>query len=572
MQVRRISTVTAAVGPLIAMAKDFSPAEKDLNPAPTGEISPVESRTIDDLSDGVDRETAQYAAREAVVIDEATNKRLFWAINKHVLPFMLGTYFCQTLDKGTMGFASIMGIIQDAGHEGNKFNWVGTVLYMGALLGEYPTNFLIQKLPVGKYLAFNVGCWGAVVACSAAAQNFPALMAVRFLLGLFESVVQPAFIVMYASLLVPTPMIQSHCYTKQEQMILVSLWYSMMGIQLMLTNDVSFAPKIGGMIAYGVSHYSGEIMKSWQLLFMVLGLATVVWACCLARWLPDSPMQAKCFNEDEKRLMVERVRANETGIQNRTYKKPQIREAVTDPVVWCYILLQLTSTLIIGGLSTFSNLIIKSFGFTYLQTQLLNIAQGAVTIGVMVGGAWTATATRQTAFVMHAWSIPAIIGTSVIYSIAPSKDTRIGLLIAFYCTQFFLAQGNLIFSFISRNIAGQTKKSTTLALTFIGWAVGNMTAPQIFQSTDAPRYRKGFTAHFCLYVVFNGILATLRVLLVRRNRAKRAAHVGGGGSDGDNDGRPLADGEGKGGREHISHSNAFADLTDIQNPDFRYDV
>ena len=103
-----------------------------------------------------------------------------------------------------------------------------------------------------------------------------------------------------------------------------------------------------------------------------------------------------------------------------------------------------------------------------------------------------------------------------------------------------------------------------------------MTAPQIFQSSDAPRYRKGFTAHFCLYVIFNGILATLRVLLVRRNAAKRAAHVG---SDADNDGRPLAEGEGEGegkgkgqGREHISHSNAFADLTDIQNPDFRYDV
>ena len=142
------------------------------------------------------QQTAAYAAREAVVIDDETNKRLFWAINKHVLPFMLGTYFCQTLDKGTMGFASIMGIIPDAGLEGNKFNWVGTVLYMGALVGEYPTNILIQKLPVGKYLAFNVGCWGAVVACSAAANNFPSLMVVRFLLGLFESVVQPAFIVM----------------------------------------------------------------------------------------------------------------------------------------------------------------------------------------------------------------------------------------------------------------------------------------------------------------------------------------------------------------------------------------
>lgn len=45
--------------------------------------------------------------------------------------------------------------------------------------------------------------------------------------------------------------------------------------------------------------------------------------------------------------------------------------------------------------------------------------------------------------------------------------------------QFYLAEGNMIFSLISRNIAGQTKKSTALAMTFIAWAAGNMTAPQV---------------------------------------------------------------------------------------------
>ncbi|UQC83130.1 uncharacterized protein CLUP02_08623 [Colletotrichum lupini] len=107
--------------------------------------------------------------------------------------------------------------------------------------------------------------------------------------------------------------------------------------------------------------------------------------------LPDSPIAAKCFNEDQKRLMVKRVRANETGIQNKTYKRYQMIETVTDPVVWCYVMLQVTSTLIISGLGVFSNLIISSFGFTYLQTQLLNIAQGAVTIIVMVSSATLAT-------------------------------------------------------------------------------------------------------------------------------------------------------------------------------------
>ncbi|EON98225.1 putative allantoate permease protein [Phaeoacremonium minimum UCRPA7] len=487
-----------------------------------------------------DKETAEYAGREAIYVDEETNKRLFWTVNRRILACMLGTYFCQSLDKGTLGFASVMGIQKDAHLHGQQYSWLGTILYMGVLVGEYPTNLLLQKLPVAKYLAVNVFCWGAIVACSAAAKNFGALMTVRFLLGVFESCVQPSFIIM-----------TSMWYTKREQSVLTSLWYCMTGVQLM----------VGGIIAWGTSHYKDHAIYSWQLLFLVLGCATCVWACFIGWWLPDSPVRAKCFTEDEKRLMIERVRANETGIQNKTYKRYQMLEAVTDPIIWCYVLLQITSTLVIGGLGVFSNLIISSFGFTYLQTQLLNIAQGAVTIIVMVGGASLATWTRQTAWVMHAWTIPPIIGTAVIYSIQPTHSTRIGLLIAFYCTQFYLAEGNLIFSLISRNVAGQTKKSTTLAITFVAWAAGNMTAPQ---SSDAPRYRKGFTAHFCLYVLFNIILAILRILLTRRNKAKRAAAAAALVVEASATDLNKVD-------EKISHSHAFEDLTDKENPDFRYD-
>ncbi|ETS86077.1 hypothetical protein PFICI_04102 [Pestalotiopsis fici W106-1] len=486
-----------------------------------------------------DCETTPYLAQEALYIDDQTNKKLFWTVNRRILACMLGTYFCQSLDKGTLGFSSIMNIREDAGLVGQQYSWLGTILYMGVLVGEYPTNLLLQKLPVAKYLAVNVFCWGVVIACSAAANNFTSLMVVRFLLGVFESCVQPTFIIMTAM-----------WYTKKEQTTLTSLWYCMSGVQLM----------VGGIIAWGVSHFNGHPIKSWQLLFLVLGLGTCVWAVFIGWWLPDSPMKAKCFDEDEKRLMIERVRANETGIQNKVWKRYQMIEAFKDPIVWCYVLLNVTSTLVIGGLGVFSNIIISSFGFTYLQTQLLNIAQGAVTIIVMIGSATLATWTNQTAWVMHAWTIPPIIGTAIICAIPPTSSNKVGLLIAFYCTQFYLAEGNLIFSLISRNVAGQTKKSTTLALSFIFWAAGNMTAPQVFQASDSPRYLKGFIAHFCLYGLFNLVLVVLRILLVRRNRAKRSDAA-----------ETQSNGTKNGSDEKIEHVHAFQDLTDMENPDFRYD-
>lgn len=51
--------------------------------------------------------------------------------------------------------------------------------------------------------------------------------------------------------------------------------------------------------------------------------------------------------------------------------------------------------------------------------------------------------------------------------------TKVGLLISYYITLSFWAAQTLALSMISRNIAGQTKKSTVIAANFISWAVGN---------------------------------------------------------------------------------------------------
>jgi len=152
------------------------------------------------------------------------------------------------------------------------------------------------------------------------------------------------------------------------------------------------------------------------------------------------------------------------------------------------------------------------------------------------------------------WSVPGIIGTAVILGVKPTKSNAGGLLIAFYCTQFFLAQGNMIISLITRNVAGQTKKGITMTMTFVGWATGNMIAPQIFQSSDAPRYIHGFVAHMVIYVVYMALVAGTWVLLLARNR-KKAAQMSAGSETG----------EGK-----VSHDLAFQDLTDKENPNFRY--
>ena len=72
-------------------------------------------------------------------------------------------------------------------------------------------------------------------------------------------------------------------------------------------------------------------LKPWQALFICHGLLAVCWGLFVIYWMPDSPMKAKCFSEEDKKLMIERVRDNRTGLQNRKFRIKQVKEAFLDP-------------------------------------------------------------------------------------------------------------------------------------------------------------------------------------------------------------------------------------------------
>ncbi|KAH9933637.1 MFS general substrate transporter [Epithele typhae] len=484
---------------------------------------------------GIDGEVADFFAAQGhsvgapVEIDEATDRRLRWMIHKRVLVVMVVTYFAQTLDKGTLNFASIMGIIEDTHLVGQQYSWLTTCVYLAILIWEFPTNRLIQRLPIGKYLAFCIACWGIVLACTAACHNFTGLVIVRTLLGVFECVCQPAFV-----------FLSTMWYKREEQALVIGAFYSMNGLQQC----------VGGLIAYGVAHFESPHIKNWQFLFTVLGVLTFLWGLFVAYWLPDSPMRATCFSPEDRVLMAERVRENETGIQNKEFKWYQVREAMTDPTVIGVTVVSFTNGLPPGGLGAFSNIIITAFGYTRLQTYLLAIAQGAIIMAFLFSGAWLSKRYNQKILLAIIYSIPSVVGTIVFLTVPTRHDTKVGLLISFYLTMAFSAVAVLNLAVMSNNVAGRTKQVVASTLVFIAWAVGNAIGPQVFRADDGPRYVKAFVAHIVVYAVQIAVLFFLRVHLMRMNALKRRAA------------RPQG--------EHVAHSHAFDDLTDRENPDFRY--
>lgn len=88
--------------------------EAGVNVANHHDMDDVTSKEAALHSEAIDEDTKRYTTGPPVEIDAATNKRLFWKLNRRILAIQLVTYFCQSLDKGTLNFASIMGIQKDA--------------------------------------------------------------------------------------------------------------------------------------------------------------------------------------------------------------------------------------------------------------------------------------------------------------------------------------------------------------------------------------------------------------------------------------------------------------------------
>ncbi|KAJ4348751.1 uncharacterized protein N0V89_010129 [Didymosphaeria variabile] len=97
-------------------------------------------------------------------------KRLVRKIDCMILPYLAVCYAFFYIDKTTLSYAAIFGIREDLNLVGDRYNWLSSIFYFGFLAWAFPTNFLMQRLPIGKYLGANIFLWGVFLMLQAAAK------------------------------------------------------------------------------------------------------------------------------------------------------------------------------------------------------------------------------------------------------------------------------------------------------------------------------------------------------------------------------------------------------------------
>ncbi|KAH7139890.1 major facilitator superfamily domain-containing protein [Dactylonectria estremocensis] len=411
------------------------------------------------------------------------NRKVLKRIDQCLMPLLLVSYMLQFLDKQSLNFASIMGIIDDLNLVGSRYSWCSSVFYFGYLAFSYPASFLMVRLPLGKYLAGTSLAWAIILICHAAVQDFKGLLIVRFFLGAAEASISPGF-----------SLITGMWYKREEQPLRHGIWF--------LGNAI--ATMFGGLLAFGISHIGGAF-DTWRWLFIIFGLITLAWA--VARFL----------DETQRIEAVDRIRSNHTGMKNSTFKWDQVREVVTDRNVLLLMLFQFTFSIPNGAHTTFSSLVMAGFGFTRFQVYLLNMPMGAIlAVFLIVSSYLCSRFNGYRTIVGSALSLISLAG-SILVRYGPNRGSQLFGLWLFVA---FAAGFPICLSMISSNIAGFTKKSVASAMMFMAYTAGNIIGPFLFFPREAPEYESGFLATTICFGIATVTMMVLRVSLIMENRRR----------------------------------------------------
>ncbi|KAI5118501.1 hypothetical protein M0805_004001 [Coniferiporia weirii] len=480
-------------------------------------------------------------------------KRIRRKIDWHLLPLLCLIYTVQFVDKGTLASASILGLISDNNLTVDQFNTLSSGFYIGYLVFAWPQNFALQRLPVGKWLSFNILLWAIFLGLHAVCHNFQGLFALRFLLGASE-----------ASIFSGLMLVVSMFYTRTEICERLGWTFQCNGLAVV----------VSGFLQFGVAHTNpAQRPNQWQWLMIITTILTLFTFLLFLLFFPDNPTTAWFLTPRERLAAVQRVRENQNGIETKTWKRAQFVEALTDPKTWLIFIFAAFANLI-GGIGVQYSILIQSFGFTTLQTTLLSIPSGfAQIIGITSACYALRRFPDSRAWISIIGWMPAILAGLI--ELCVPFSNRVAHLVGIYL--LFLGSSPafiMMMSWVTSAISGHTKKTTTSAIFLIGTSLGQVLCTQFWREEYRPRNLVPWGITLMSHLATIPCTLTLRWLLGRENARREqlraiAERTGVGKEDfegfayvdiRDAEGRPI----------NTRVEKTFLDLTDKENLAFRY--
>ncbi|KAK5174755.1 uncharacterized protein LTR77_001838 [Saxophila tyrrhenica] len=463
------------------------------------ELKSVSSKDLDDTYE-------IYKRQDARDIDPQEAKRVLRKTDIHIMPLLMGTYMLQFLDKSSINFAAVFGLEEGTNLHGQDFSCsvtdfdfaLNVDLLKGYLIAQYPAGYLLQRLPTGRLVGVTILIWGTLIITTPACNSFAGIATNRFLLGVFEAVVNPAFVLM-----------MSMWYRSDEQPLRLVTYYCMNG----------FAGIFGGLLGFALGHISTGL-QNWQYIFLVFGSISIAWAVIFLIFMPNLPSTARFFSAEQKVVAVERIATNRQGVKNHTFKWYQARQAALDPKTWILFVMAVAAQIPNAAQSQFTSIILATFGFTPLETQYYGMPGNAIQIvSLLLSGYISSHWPNMRCITMILGNLICVAAGAALVGLP--NDRVWGRLVALWLGSCQSVGFAMSLTMVSSNIAGCTKKQILISSSSI---IG----PQTFIDNEAPSYPSAYIAILIGYSVKTVmvIILLLYMWMANKKRDRQAAAAG----------------------------------------------
>ena len=205
-----------------------------------------------------------------------------------LLPVIFISYSLSYLDRANFSFGAAAGMAKDLQLSAGQNVWLGSLFFLGYFFFQIPGAIYAQRYSAKRLIFFGLIGWGVLASATGLITNIKLLYIDRFLLGVVESAVLPAMLIL-----------QSRWYTRVER--------ARANAFLVLGNPATML---------WMSLLSGYLVAAagWRWMFIIEGLPPVIWAFVWWWQVADHPREAAWMPRADQEALDAQLTAEQKGI------------------------------------------------------------------------------------------------------------------------------------------------------------------------------------------------------------------------------------------------------------------
>jgi len=283
-----------------------------------------------------------------------------------LVPFLCVLYTIAFVDRINVGFAAL-SMTEDLALSPSAFGLGAGLFFIGYFLFEVPSNLILDRVGARRWIARVMITWGILSTCFAFVVDQNSFYGLRFLLGVAEAGFFPGVI------------------------LYLTYWFPQR-YRGRVTAGFMTAIPIASFVAAPLSGFLLELhglgLKSWQWMFILEGVPSVLLGIVVLRFLTDRPSQAAWLTREQREWLANEMESERAATAHATGGRDHgLGDVLRSLLSWNVLRLALIYfglTTGLYGIELWLPQIVKSFGLSNIEVGLVAAIPYAVAIATMM--------------------------------------------------------------------------------------------------------------------------------------------------------------------------------------------